>query len=405
MEMECKIPQLKGFDITKEELIETSRNNEIIRLGIHVSSRSCNFSCPYCLNDEGTHYIDNKLFKQKASLEEMKSWIDEAGELNVRYVVIDGIFEPLLNKTDTYELIKHIRSLDITPILITNMVLIDDETVKILNEYQVSVIGKLNVPIVDKNHPDFNKFSEIQALLTGYTYKNVYELLLEKIDLLISNGLNINISNKKGGKITRLGIETVITPHNYQYIYDLTKQLREKNIFLLAENVKPQGAAKGKDFKVSPCEMEKLNNEVVIEDLKNGWDSGVTTPAYLTGKCTKHIGTFNININGDVIPCPSIELVVGNLKQTSLKDIINNQYIKILRNLPEYIEGDCKSCEYMKSLDCYGGCRGYTFMYMKNKGYSDYDSLIASDPSCWRVNNVLDNDELIKENKYSHLIG
>jgi len=385
-----KLTILKGYDVSKEEFLKANRNNELVRLGIHVTSTGCNLRCPYCLNAEGMHYIDNKLLEGRASVNEIKGWIDQAKELNVRYVIIDGIYEPLLNVNDTLEILSYVRKNNITPMLITNTLLLKEDTVKELARLKVSILGKLNVPLVDKENEKYDLFASIQNELTGCAYSDTYERLRKSIELLIKYGFNKKDYNDQGNLITRLGLETVVTPQNYEYIPDLAKQLRSLNIYMHAEMIKPQGGVKDDSFAISSSKVEALCNKVKENDRQMGIDSGELTPAYITGKCLSHMGSFNINISGDVIPCPSVEVIVGNLREQKMKDIIENSpEIKILRNLQENIKGDCKNCKLMKNQDCYGGCRGYTYMFMRQKGYSKEEALAASDPSCWRVHNIL----------------
>ena len=176
-------PILKGYDITKQEYIETNRTGGIIRLGLHVSCPACNLSCPYCLNGCGTHYVKN-IQTDSVGIDDRKSWIRQAYELGARCFVIDGIYEPLANEAETLELLGYIRSLGVTPILITNMTYMDERIVKRLAEMQVSVLGKLNVPMVESDHPNYRTYSEVQAYLTGGN-SGVYERLKSAIHLLM----------------------------------------------------------------------------------------------------------------------------------------------------------------------------------------------------------------------------
>lgn len=383
-----KLPMLKGYDIQLRDYLSANKKGGIVRLGLHIKCPKCNLSCPYCLNDEGMHFIGRD--DEEVSISDVKDWIHQAYDLGVKCVVIDGKYEPLSNKKDTFELIEYIRSLNITPILITNLTLFNEDIIKKLNYFKVSVLGKLNVPMTDKTDIFYDTYAEIQQYLTGSSNRNVYDKLLEIINLLIKYEFNEVVYNDDGIPTTRLGVETVITPHNYSYIPILVRQLRELNIYVHGEQVKPQGAAGDGEFEIRKEEIKVLFENVYQEDIKNEYMRDEITPVYIDGKCIKHLATCNVNVNGDVIPCPSVELYLGNLKKEKLKDIINkNKYVNIIRNLNENIKGDCKECELFKKYKCYGGCRGYTYMYLRQKGYTIDESLVASDPSCWRVENIL----------------
>ncbi len=383
------LPVLKGLDVTKDQLINANKKKELIRLGLHISSKKCNISCPYCLNEEGIHYVNNDVYNSKATLDEIKNWLKQAKELKVKYVIIDGIFEPLTNQKDTLNILEYLQELEIRSILITNLTLMTKDIAKRLKELNVAILGKLNVPIVNKHDINYGKFAQLQSYLMGLQNKNIYDVLISNINLLIDYGFNKLEYNKDGCKTTRLGLQTIITHHNIEYLPTLASQTRDLNIFFLAERVKPQGAAVSDEFYISPFEFKELDETIKSDNEKLGYYIRESTPAFINGTCLKHLGTVNININGDVIPCPSVEFIIGNLRKEKLKDIINSYYAQILRNIKDHIQGDCKHCELFKNLECYAGCRGYTFMYLKHRGFSDYEALVASDPSCWKVKQIL----------------
>lgn len=79
-----------------------------------------------------------------------------------------------------------------------------------------------------------------------------------------------------------------------------------------------------------------------------------------------------ISPEGNVYPCPSMPSVLGNLKDTPLKEILSSapkkELVKSLRKPP----GECLGCEDIDH--CIGGCRGRTLTL--------HDSLELRDPAC-----------------------
>ena len=116
-------------------------------------------------------------------------------------------------------------------------------------------------------------------------------------------------------------------------------------------------------------------------------------PPYVGGTCYQSLIRLNIAANADVRACPGIDIKFGNLNENSMESIImNSDILNIVRNLEDKIEGDCKTCKYMLERECYAGCRGMAFQEMKKRGYSDYKALVSSDPSCWNVRHINDDD-------------
>ena len=105
---------------------------------------------------------------------------------------------------------------------------------------------------------------------------------------------------------------------------------------------------------------------------------------------------LDLHPNGDFYPCPGIDLKLGNIDTDDLEKILANPYLKIIRNLNKYIQGDCKKCDLFEKHLCYGGCRGTTFQTLIQKQRSIYEALVASDPSCFKVKEVL-NDKTSSE--------
>ena len=73
----------------------------------------------------------------------------------------------------------------------------------------------------------------------------------------------------------------------------------------------------------------------------------------IKGGCTAGIATCTILANGDVIPCPFLRVVAGNIHENKLEDIwLNSQLFKELREREKY--DTCGKCKYIAYC---GGCR------------------------------------------------
>ena len=99
--------------------------------------------------------------------------------------------------------------------------------------------------------------------------------------------------------------------------------------------------------------------------------------------CHAGINYFSLRPNGDVYPCPFLQIKVGNIRNQSLMEMWHGSGLfKILRNR-SLLKGKCGECEYREAC---GGCRGRAYAYS-----GDY---LAEDPVCLR-------DLMSEENVYS----
>ncbi len=89
------------------------------------------------------------------------------------------------------------------------------------------------------------------------------------------------------------------------------------------------------------------------------------------GGCTAGTSGFVILSNGDVVPCPELRVVVGNISTKSLADIWHSEALNNLRNRNNLV-GQCGLCH---SKWICGGCRGSALNL--NGDYLSQDNL------CW----------------------
>ena len=104
-----------------------------------------------------------------------------------------------------------------------------------------------------------------------------------------------------------------------------------------------------------------------------------------TINCKKFHDSCFVARDGIVYPCAGMLLEIGNIRKTSLKNILtDSEVIQNIRNHTQMIKGPCRGCE--KFTDCCG-CRG--------RAYHLTGDYLASDPMCPRNQNKL--------NKITHL--
>lgn len=368
------IPKLSGFTETTNDYFLAARAGRILRMGIQLPTPPCNWRCPYCYVGVEPRQIG------EADVEKIKGWIVAGKDLGATAVTINGTYEPTTNK-HLFEVLSHARALNLNTLLVSNGSLLNEKAADILKELEISILLKMNVPFSEHNSPEHKIYSEVQAMLCGFPQNNtIYDSIMSKVRLFEEKGFN----SIRADGTTKLGVESVITRSNIDYLPILARQLRNRNIYSHLEVTKVQGrCADTAEFKLTNSELQKMFNKILEDDKREGYPEWIPHPPYVCGTCYQNLIRLNIASNGDITPCPGVTIVVGNLQKTSMSDILNNPIMKKLRNLENTLEGKCKNCSLMKKKECYGGCRGTAFQELIKRNVPQEEAIIGSDPSCW----------------------
>lgn len=318
-------------------------------------TKKCNLRCLYCYSDAGEP-IENEL-----NHEELISVISQAKELGARKAILLGGGEPLIFRGLT-DIISYIDSLELQQILFTNGTLITKEIADFFFQKKISVVIKCN-----SMKPD------VQDALAGAngSFKNIRKGLRHLMEAGYPDGKSM------------LGIQTVICRQNIDELPEMWIWARENGITPYFEMLTYQGRAReNKDLIISMNEIKAVFEQLEMIDRERFgiiWNSRPTIAAF---SCKRHLYSCLINSQGYVQPCTGVDMPVGNVREKSLKEILESSpVITNLRNIYENIEGSCKTCEH--NYKCYG-CRGNAYQITGN--------YLASDPTCWHCKRVMNED-------------
>lgn len=265
----------------------------------------CNLNCFGC-------YAGKYKKAEELSFEEIDRILKEAKQLGIYFVVISG-GEPFMRKDLLDIFSKHN---DIYFLVYTNGTLINKEFAEKLSEFgnvalAVSVEGMKKETEERRGKGSFEKIiSAMQNLknagvLFGFsataTRKNYKIIYSEKfIDLFISQGCRfgwyfqyIPIGRNPETKL-------MVTPRQRNWCRKRVNFLRERKKIFLA------------DF----------------------WNDGPYARGCIAG--ARPGGYFHINCNGNVEPCVFIQFYVDNIKGKSLKEVMNSNFFRIIREAQPY---------------------------------------------------------------------
>lgn len=348
-------PLIRGSFFRSDEIERVRVNHTLLSVSLLLSN-ACNLRCMYCYRDAGAQ--DTQLF----ILKEWKEVLTQVKALGARNVWIPGSGEPMLDPVFYYAgnfpLIELANSLGLSVTFFTNGTLLTKQLVRLIKQYDVSVITKLN---------SFNP--AVQDYLAGKS--NVFEKVWRGLTLLIEAGFADNHSS-------RLGIDTVIVAQNYDEIPEMFKFCRDRNIIpYITANLHGGRACMNNQLDVSKNKLSVLFEQLLRIDQEEYGFTWFPSPPIVASQCKKLFYDIVVDSTGEVSLCPGIQLPIGNIRDNKLKDLMQaSDLFQKIRNLPNKLEGKCRSC---LSTECGYGCRLEAWAH---------GNLFGDDPMCWHEINT-----------------
>lgn len=329
-------------------------------------TKACNLKCEHCYRDAGIAE------KDELTLKEGRKLISDLAELNFRLIIFSG-GEPVLRE-ELFSWISYARSLGLTSVLGTNGTLIDKDCALRLKDAGLKRAG-ISLDSTDKLVHD--KFR---------CTKGAWKRAIAGMRNCKAAGLEFQV-------------HTTVTKKNIGEILDITDLAQEMgakahHIFFLV----PTGRGrKINDIIPDAPEIEELLGKILEKSQDVDLElKPVCAPQFIRIARKKNIKTrFEkgclagrsyacILPNGEVHPCPYMQLSLGNVRKEGFKKIWHEN--KILRDLRGMkLEGKCGICEF-KTL-C-SGCRAAAFYQSKgnylaedlNCSYEPKTKTVAKDP-------------------------
>ncbi len=341
---ECKYSW--GNHFSRHEIEQARLSGRLLSLELELS-RACNLRCIYCYAESGAAW-DKEL-----EFSEITATIDQALELGARRIIVLGGGEPLAYP-QIMPVLQYIHKSGAAIDLFTNATLITREIAHEFMRLGVNPVIKMN-----SMRPD------VQDLLADKP--GTFEKIQQGLGHLRQAGYpSLDLP---------LGVQTIICRHNIEELPGMWIWIREHGMVPYFETITLQGRALNHpDLLVSPGEIKSLFETLSDLDRKRFGVEWEPHPPVAGLTCTRHLYTCTITIQGDVFPCPGVDIAVGNIRTDRLENILRNStVIQDLRNIRENIKGACRECELSGS--CYG-CRGMAYQQT-----GDY---LAADPLCWK---------------------
>ncbi len=314
-------------------------------------TKACNLRCRHCSVAAGEASYD------ELGTGEVKALLREARDMGAYYVTFTG-GEPLLRR-DLTRLVSFSSSLGLKPNLDTNALLLNREKAERLREAGLEIL-----------QVSLDGTRETHNYIRG---EGAFEGAVRGIKAALASGLRVNLN-------------FTVSKLNFNEIAEVVAIAEELGVSSLSmERFIPTGRGKS-DYALSSQEfreaMERffsLASEVDIkltttDPLRVLIDSTIVEhyreemKHRICGGCTAGIAAVTVSYDGEVYPCPKLEVSLGNIRKESIRDIWEKA--ELLERLRRR-EFDCHTCSF---INICGGCRAASYAQ---------DNLLGRDPQCW----------------------
>jgi len=305
----------------------------------------CNLRCSHC-------YIDAQIREATGELTtaEGKMLIDQIAEVSKPILILSG-GEPLLRE-DIFELARYGSEKGLKVTMGTNGTLVDDESARRLRDAGVRKVAISLDSISPEKHDIFRGL------------RGAWKATIKGIDACQRNGLDFQVN-------------TTVTKQNFEEVDEIisfAQRLGASNFHLFF--LVPTGRGE-KLEDLTPVQYEEMLRKVIKEGARRDFDVRPTcAPQFMRiakqemmnlekwGRgCIAGIRYCRIYPTGDVTPCPYLPVKVGNIRESSFKEIwFNSDVLNELRDLSK-LKGRCGICEYK---DICGGCRARAYGLTSN---------------------------------------
>ncbi len=287
----------------------------------------CNLKCIHCFNEK------NQISEENLSFEDIKKIIDEAYNLGLYKVTLSG-GECTLAR-DFLKTIKYIREKRLVLEIFTNGQTLYDNP-ELLQEILDVYPNKISLSLYSMN-------PEIHDKITGVagSHKKTIEIikLLKEKNIYVtikSFQLNLNFTEHKAIVDFAKQTGTNLTIDTYLV---LNKSKNNCNNKLTDEQLKFLANDKNSLYFVDNFKPHEINEKFLNSPI-----------------CLATCNALTINPTGDIYPCPTMCIKLGNIKNQTIKEILNSQQVKEIRlkkkkDLSECFKYDyCKFCLYCQGI-------------------------------------------------------
>lgn len=299
---------------------------------------SCNQNCCHCY---GLYGKRKKLVN--TPINTFSKVLKRLNEEEIMLYMLTG-GEPFLRKDLLYAALDNSLQNNIITSINTNATLITEEDGRRLSKYPIN-----HVLISLTSHCNIKHDKIVNA-------KGAFKRAIEGIKILLKNNIDVTVN-------------MVVTQNNYLEIIQTADFVKKMGVKVFAATPIQPSFPEHKKLMLTREQVIGVCNTLDTIS-KNGLHTTILEPLvccmfdnpenysrFLTRSCYGGTIDFCIDVEGNVSPCASTGIIVGNLLSETLKELTNKMigFRADSESNLSYIPLECKECVELES--CRGGCR------------------------------------------------
>jgi len=322
--------KIAGWWFVDKEIIEANKNEKMLTLDLDIG-KTCDLNCSFCFAN--TQSKDSQDYVKKTTIR-IKQLLTEASKLGCKSMKVVGAGEPLLF-SGLLEILKHCKSLKITPVIFTGGHVFGDDTraKNVFKKEGIKSSFDLAKRMKDLNCSFIIKFMTLKPQLQN----KLVGVKWDYVNRRDAGLLNLIKAGFNSTSPTRLGVDCLLLKSNHKEAVDLFSFFNQFNIFCVLNTSMDCGKT----------EIKLANPEVISKDealdtciklykycLKKGipFDKRIS-PYFCSPVCSQLNHGLFVGDNGGVKACPGSP-VIGKYINGNLKEIWkNNPFRKKYSNI------------------------------------------------------------------------
>jgi radical SAM protein with 4Fe4S-binding SPASM domain len=349
-------------------------------------TQKCNLKCKHCYSDSVDQFAPDELSTQEAF-----RLMDDLSQWGIGLLIIDG-GEPLC-RDDLLAIVEYASTKGIRTTIGSNGTLIDEAMARKMVDVGVMSVA-ISVDAADaRTHDSFRgidgafeqTFRGIEACRNaGLPFqfntvlrKDILPQLEEILRLAVDSGANAAevFDLVAAGRAKQECQAQVLSNDERKWAMEWLARYQEDYPIII---------------RVPGCPMYPLTLQRKQIRPKHFDASMMRRIPYYDRGCAAGMpmGYVMVQCNGEVNPCMLLQVELGNIREQGIKSIWEDSPVLARLRQRELLTGECGDCDY--KVTC-SGCRG--------RAYEETGDIMAADPGCWLVPELVKEREAIRQGK------
>ncbi len=327
-------------------------------------TRACNLRCKHCYYNAAVPLPD------ELSTEEACALIDDIAATfgdNVRVTLGGG--EPLV-RSDLFEIIRYGTGKGVSLVLASNGIALTEPVAKRLKDAGIEEVI-IAIDGMQQTHDSIRGQGVFERTVKGARACKTagMELVIDPCIMKQNERETtqiLDLAEELGARQARM-FHYIAMGRGEAEIPDAELGFDE-----YAQNVQQLYEEQRKRDNLEICTTQACQYWVVLKRMA---EAGRPVPDFYFQEvpgCRAGIGMLSIKPNGDVVPCPLLDVKAGNVREQPLRDILASEVFTKLQS--RAVQGRCGDC---KHRDICGGCRV--------RAYITTGDYMGEDPLCGEV--------------------